>query len=378
MKHLDHQVVRERILENLKLLSVPSATGTENVLADRLERKLRDLNLRVQRQPLIGDLNRRFNVIGVRGENPKILFSTHMDTVPHWGHIVTEGFELINEEVYMRGILDTKGQLASLLTALELSQGPVAIALFSDEEKDGRGSDTFLQLGTDLFNLRDLIGAIVLEPSELKVATSQWGNLEFEVWVGGSQAHGASLKGDNAIHKMIDLIGQLKEIAEERGLVLSVGKLEGGFDPQVVPDQAFSIIDLLFPIRTSDIYHQIVEEVIEVLRNSGASWRIVSSDPPIANEEGKLAPLIQTLSEAFKSISRSMEVTEYTAWTDAQHLIELGIPTVVLGAGPLHLAHTRWERLKISEMVKLTELIFALIEVEETGRDSYDPTSSKT
>ncbi len=362
MKLLDHQVVRDKILENLKLLSVPSATGTENIVADRLEKRLRELNLEVQRQPLIGDLNRRFNVIGVRGENPKILFSTHMDTVPHWGHIVTEGFKLINEEIYMRGILDTKGQLVSLLTALEFSQRPVAIALFSDEEKDGRGSDTFLQLGTDLFNLRDLIGAIVLEPSELKVATSQWGNLEFEVWIGGSQAHGASLKGDNAIHKMIDLISKLKEIAKRRSLVLSVGRLEGGFDPQVVPDQAFSVIDLLFPIRTSDIYYQIVEEVIEVLRNSGASWRIVSSDPPIANEEEKLSPLIQTLSEAFKSIGLSMEVTEYTAWTDAQHLIELGIPTVILGAGPLHLAHTRWERLKISEIIKLTELIFALIE----------------
>ena len=354
--------LKDKVMSYLEAVSLSTPTGKERLLAERLEEILKRLGFQVKRQVIEGDLNARFNLLALRGE-PEILIATHIDTVPSWGHVVFKGLEVREGHVYLRGALDTKGQIAALLTALELSKGAVALAFFVDEEKEGKGSETFMKRGMEEYvDLGKLKGAVVLEPSQLKLGVNQWGNLELELWSTGEQAHGASLKGINAVHLLLKALRDLEEIAERYGLVFNIGRIEGGIDPQTIPDVAFAQLDFLFPVELRDRYEEIVHEVLASLSREEISYRVISADPPFKGDEHKLAPLISTLKDIYQKLDLSLELVDYPAWTDAQHLHELGIPTVILGAGDLGLAHTRWERVSLNELVSLALILKELIE----------------
>ena len=111
----------EQVKRYLMKLGVPSSTGQEGVMVELLEEMLRGLGFRTIRQEVEPG---RCNLLAVRGGAPKLLISTHLDTVPAWGADYRPRF--VEEWVYMRGAVDTKGQIASLLLALEETSDPLA------------------------------------------------------------------------------------------------------------------------------------------------------------------------------------------------------------------------------------------------------------
>ena len=62
-----------------KLIDVPSVTGDELAVGQFLSSYLEQLGFVVERQEAAPD---RFNVIATTGAPPRVVFSTHMDTVP--------------------------------------------------------------------------------------------------------------------------------------------------------------------------------------------------------------------------------------------------------------------------------------------------------
>src|ERR1044072_6059178 len=62
-----------------QLIDIPSLTGNERSVAEFLAAHLEALGYDVERQPVTGD---RFNIIATTASAPRIVFSTHMDTVP--------------------------------------------------------------------------------------------------------------------------------------------------------------------------------------------------------------------------------------------------------------------------------------------------------
>ncbi|MCA1604260.1 MAG: peptidase dimerization protein, partial [Acidobacteria bacterium] len=62
-----------------KLIDIPSVTGDEAKVGKFLADYLESLGYQVERQ-LVAD--GRFNVIATTREKPRIVLSTHMDTVP--------------------------------------------------------------------------------------------------------------------------------------------------------------------------------------------------------------------------------------------------------------------------------------------------------
>src|SRR2546423_1364708 len=95
-----------------ELIDIPSVTGDEAAVGRFLSRHLEDAGYRVELQEVEQG---RANVIATVGSHsPRIMLSTHMDTVPpHISSSEDGGF------IYGRGSCDAKGIIAAQVAAVE-------------------------------------------------------------------------------------------------------------------------------------------------------------------------------------------------------------------------------------------------------------------
>ena len=115
----------ERItLVTQELCAVDTTTGQEHRLMPLLTQRLGSLGARVRLQPVEGGRN---NILATWG-GPKVLFTTHLETVPPFIPPRREGGRL-----WGRGTCDAKGILATLLEAIRL--------LLAHRARRGRGPD---------------------------------------------------------------------------------------------------------------------------------------------------------------------------------------------------------------------------------------------
>src|SRR5215510_13584309 len=94
-----------------ELIDIPSVTGEELAVGRYLARFLDELGYQVERQDVAAD---RFNVIATTRESPRVVFSTHMDTVPPFIESSED-----EEFIYGRGSCDAKGIIAAQIFAAE-------------------------------------------------------------------------------------------------------------------------------------------------------------------------------------------------------------------------------------------------------------------
>jgi acetylornithine deacetylase len=81
-----------------QLIDIPSLTGEEGAAGSFLVTWLKGLGYSVEQQPIAPE---RFIVLATPGEPPRIVFSTHIDTVPPFIPSREDG-----EYIYGRGSCD--------------------------------------------------------------------------------------------------------------------------------------------------------------------------------------------------------------------------------------------------------------------------------
>src|SRR5215213_762851 len=94
-----------------KLIDIPSVTGEELAVGKFLSNYLEQLGFIVERQEVAPD---RFNVIATTEAPPRIVFSTHMDTVPPFIESSED-----DEFIHGRGSCDAKGIIAAQIFAAQ-------------------------------------------------------------------------------------------------------------------------------------------------------------------------------------------------------------------------------------------------------------------
>lgn len=344
----------QRLLQRLrKLVALASAGGREERVQSYLEATLQVFGFETQRQEVAPG---RWNLYARRGAS-LFLIATHADTVPRWGH--PDGFRLRlrGGMVSGRGVVDTKGQIAALLEACAEEEIPACLAFFVDEEGLGSGSELFQWPWPDR-----LAGAVVLEPTGLRLATAQAGSFELEVRVKGKAWHGASFReSDNAILRAAELIAHIRALpfwtsTDPRfgRLGITVGRIRGGRDVQVIPDCCEFQIDL--PILPEHGLDQVRDAVLRILEAAGASYAVHHHEPPF--ETGEDEAVVRVLREAHQRVmGRTPEIAGFSAWTDAANLARKGLPSVVYGAGELALAHSPEEAVRLSDLIDLRDVL---------------------
>ncbi len=271
--------------------------------------------------------------------NPKkdLIVATHIDTLD-----IKVPFKFDGVYAYGAGVCDAKASVAAMLEAAEEGVN-YTLAFFCDEEEGGKGSKSFV----DSWKWGKM--AIVMEPTNLKVASTHFGSMDVDVEVKGKAAH-ASLPeyGVNAVEKVCELLKELKEALKVTPL-----KIEGGGDEYVIPDICRLKLDVLIPPEVS------LDEVLkklEVIKKYG-DFKI--SD---AYEGFKSGKVVEILEKALRLCGISVEHCCMPSWTDALNLRDK-FDVVVWGPGELHLCHTRFERVKLEDIEKAKNVLIKLNEV---------------
>ena len=323
---------------------VPGGAG-EGAVAERVAAALRAAGIDVEVTEVAPG---RPNVVGViegRAPGRTLMLCGHMDTVGVEG--MAAPFDPIARDgrLYGRGSQDMKSGLAALVDAATavarrggLAAGRLIAAAVVDEEHASAGAEALVKAHT-------ADGAVVTEPTDLRMATAHKGFEWVEVETRGRAAHGSRPEhGRDAILHMGRVLGRLEAV--EAGLragpthprlgraSLHASTIHGGQAFSVYPDRCVLGVERRTVTgEASDIGLTEVRAALSALGRDDARFdavaRQVLTRPPheIADDH----PLCRALTEVLRRRGLEVAPTGMSFWTDAAILGRAGTPAVLFG-----------------------------------------------
>lgn len=272
------------------------------------------------------------------------LINTHLDVVP--GSPKQFSLKIKGDKAWGRGVADVKGCAAILIdqakkwTGLAI-QKKVTFMLVTDEEVGGTSTKAILS------TMKDLQGAIFLEPTGLHITTEAKGMMQIKIVAKGVSCHGSRpWEGDNAIEMLARGLVQFRltqptPTQETRTTTFNFSQIKGG----EAINQVASFAELWCDVRFNpqDNPSDIVTEIVACFPS--CEVRVVKCESPINCD--KSTKVFESVVRAVKSVSIN-PLTQFDHGTsDARHATALGIPALVFGpkGGGLHSDH-EWVSLK--------------------------------
>ncbi|MDI3496958.1 M20/M25/M40 family metallo-hydrolase [Archaeoglobus sp.] len=310
-----------------KLVEIESPTGSEHEIKDFVRDFLESNGYSVVEGQYF---------ISTKSKS-ELIVSTHLDTTPVKAPFSTDGVY-----AYGTGVCDAKASVAAILEAAERGVD-FTIAFFCDEEEGGKGSKEF----AEKWSYGSM--AVVMEPTDLKIASRHYGNLDLTVEVKGVQSHGSYPEmGVNAIEKAFEMISELKKHFKVTPL-----KIAGGSDDYVIPDYCMVKLDVLIEPETK--LEEALKE-IEFLSNYG-KYEVSNAYEGFISKE-----VAGFLERAMRAAGLEVEHTVMPSWTDALNLKDR-YDVVVWGPGELHLCHTVRERVRLADVERARDVLLKLSEM---------------
>ncbi len=337
----------------LEILSIDSSSSRERRLSDFLATRFLTGKNRLDRFP-VGVTEENPEGDGTENllfswGNPRIVFCTHMDTVPPYfppsvdvSPSSGKGEDVI---VRSRGACDAKGQIIAMYNAcLELERrgcSDFALLLLSGEETGSFGAKSFRKTGWKA----DYV--IVGEPTGNRMVSACKGTKSFEVTLTGEGCHsGYPQHGVSAVDMFVDMVNELRgtEFPED-GLLgkttWNIGKLSSA-NPQNIlsPKLSFRVY-----FRTTFASDALVCRVMSAFcGRNGVSVKAFGGD----------TPMNYTVFDGF-------DTTTAAFGSDAPQLDGFA-HRCLCGPGSILLAHTTDENVRLSELEKASELYVRMYE----------------
>jgi acetylornithine deacetylase len=318
-----------------KLIDTPSITGEEAAVGDFLATYLTKLGFNVDRQVVEND---RRNLIAVTESSPRIVFSTHLDTVPPF---IPSGED--DEKIYGRGACDAKGIIAAQISAAERlrEKGSEQIGLLFtvDEEQSSIGA----RVANEHTVAKQTAYLINGEPTDNMLAEGTKGSLRLRILTQGRAAHSAyPEQGESAIDKLLDILTDIRALHWPQDSLwgettCNIGVISGGTRPNVIP--AFAQAELHVRLATEA---SPVKQILEQLVGDRGQINYHSENDPVR---------LHTLNGFDRCVVR------FT--TDIPYLSQWGTP-LLLGPGSIFQAHTDNEYVSKRELNRAVDLYFQL------------------
>jgi len=332
-----------------------------------------------------------------------LLFEGHSDVVTPgdsaaWHH-APFGAKIVGRRMYGRGTNDTKGNLAAMLIAMAALKrsgvrlvGRIMGGVLCDEEDAMIGVLDFIERG----RADQVTGAVICEPQNGLICTSQKGAIRVRYAVKARMSHGAMpLSGLNCAPALSRLIDGLHKMEWEA--VKAFGRDEhlgwpsmtptviqapsvGAPQLNVMPGEAVLLVDVrTIPGQShdgireglADLARQVEQEVLEhyevydrqlaVKRRHDLKVEVVFiTDRPCTRTEEQ-DPIVLAADWATRRISGKKPVhAGVPGATDGTFLWQLKkIPIVTMGAGARHVAHQADEWVDLDQLLE-TARIYAL------------------
>jgi acetylornithine deacetylase len=308
-----------------KLIDIPSVTGDELAVGQFLSSHLEQLGFIVERQEAASD---RFNVIATTEAPPRIVFSTHMDTVPPF-----IGSSEDDEFIYGRGSCDAKGIIAAQIFAAQRLRdegvNDVGLLFTVDEELGSLGA----QVANQHPLARECRYLINGEPTDSRLATGTKGSVRVIVTTEGRAAHSAYPEaGESAIEKLLDILEDIRackwpEDSFFGTTTCNIGVINGGTRPNVIADKARAELQIRLGIDIEQ-----VKKVLEHAAGTRGRLEYSSAHNPVM---------------LFSVAGFDQCVVRFT--TDVPYLSQWGKP-LLLGPGSILDAHTDHEKISKGEL----------------------------
>lgn len=313
------------------LIDIPSVTGEEAQVGEFLASYLGGLGYHVELQPVEGA---RCNVIATTAAPPRIVFSTHLDTVPP--HISSREDA---ESIFGRGACDAKGIIAAQIFAAERlrAEGMAELGLLFtvDEELASAGA----QIANAHLLASECRYLINGEPTDNLLATGTKGSLRFTITTAGSAAHSAyPEQGESAVEKLLDVLESVRRcewpVDEVFGeTTCNIGVIVGGTRPNVIAAEANAELQIRLVTSVAPIKKLLTEAI------AGRAQVEYSS------EHGPVRLM------AVEGIDQC--VVRFT--TDIPYLSNWG-QALLLGPGSIRHAHTDGERISKAQLTQAVDL----------------------
>jgi glutamate carboxypeptidase len=302
-----------------------------------------------------------------RRSSRPILLLGHLDTVWDIGTLRRMPFRIRSGRAYGPGVYDMKSGIVCGLWAIRALQAlgiqpasPVRFFLNSDEET---ASVAFRrQLRAEARRAR---AVLVLEPAAAGGAlkTSRKGVGEFRITVRGRSAH-AGINPEAGVNAISELARQLLRIEAlarpRRGLTLTVGTIEGGTRPNVVPEYASARVDVRI-LRLND--RKAIESKVRGLKSIHPQARLVIEGgvnrPPM--ERRRAAALYRRARELGRQMGMEIREASSGGGSDGNFTAALGVPTLDGLGGVGDGAHAAHEHVILSELPRRAALLAALL-----------------
>jgi len=356
----------------------------------------------------------RPNVIVTHAPHPggprTLMFEGHTDVVTPgdvsaWTHDPF-GAQTVGRRMYGRGANDTKGNLAAMLCAMAALKrsgiplfGAILGGVLCDEEDQMIGVQHFIRQG----HADRVTAAVICEPQDGLICTSQKGALRARLAVSGRMSHGAMpLAGLNTAPAVAELIARLHAMEENACRAIGRDEFLGwpSFTPtviqapargsgqlNVIPGEACVLVD----IRT--IPHQSHSAIMEDLkrltagvqahirdhycdydrllgvdrcRNLPIELEILTDRPCTRTDRSE--PVVQAAHWATASVTgKEPAYGGVPGATDGTFLWALKhIPIVTMGAGDRQVPHQKDEWVDLDQLVE-TVKIYALTALHYLG-----------
>lgn len=332
----------------------------EGPLAEWMAERLRRSGAEVKLQEVERGRPNLIACLPGRGKGRTLAFNAHLDTVGAY-EMGEKAFlpRVERGKLFGRGAADVKAALACFMGVFEAlnrsgiqMEGDLFLTAVVGEEGPPSGTLHLIENG---FRAD---GAIVGEPSQVRIFHGQRGGQFVRLNTHGQTAHGAMPHaGVNAIEQMARWIMSFpemplftKEIPPYGRATYSTGIIGGGVRTNIVPHSCECTVDVRMPPGVTP------EEVLahfERQRNELGIKGQVESE-----EEGHPAyltsihdPLTQAARRAANDIELDSEPGLAPYWSDMAYFIRAGIPTLIIGPGSILQAHSAEEYVELDQLL---------------------------
>ncbi len=310
-----------------------------------------------------------------QGTAETILIESHLDTVPVDGMEIDPFDPRIEAgRLYGRGACDTKAGMACAFEALErvLARGSlrrnVILAGAADEEYGSLGARALVeQLGGHPPDW-----AIATEPTRMQIVTGHKGIVLAYLEATGVAGHSSDpSRGRNAIVAAARAILALDELSRKLRsktdpalghATLSVGIVQGGSAPNIIPDAAEIVLDrrVLPGESAEDVRVELeaflAEQNVDDVRIRRCSLEKDALVTPVDHAS------VSACRAALAGAGLPAETTTAAFGTDAGVFATAGIPAVVLGPGSIEQAHTAREWVDLAEVEAMVGVFERILE----------------
>ncbi|MEZ6038042.1 MAG: M20/M25/M40 family metallo-hydrolase [Planctomycetota bacterium] len=316
------------------LCRADTTTGREDQGLPLLRAMLKELGAEVELQQVAPD---RHNVLATWGK-PRLLFSTHLDTVPPFLPPRRSG-DLLSG----RGTCDAKGQAVAQFGAIQrlLAKGLGGFAWLGvvGEETDSVGAAAATALAK---HFTECVAVLNGEPTENKLATGQRGSLRVRLATKGKAAHsGMPELGHSAAWPLLDWLQRLRELpvpsdADLGDEIWNLGTLRGGVAANVIPPDAEA----------------------ELFVRSIPDSRFLEVAKELAPVEGQLETISYSPPEKFDRVPGfEHAVVPFGSDAPKMRTVVGGQRVVLCGPGTIKVAHTLDEHITGADLVHGCDLL---------------------